>query len=221
MAIIVGVGWMVYKARPDTTLGKVTNQTNSHKYAFDKKKYSTNDPASIWVVVNKQRQLIPLNYEPSDLTPVGNDQLMRKEAANALAKMFAAATSHGLNLSLLSGYRSYQAQVAVYNSEVNNISQTVADSETAKPGHSEHQTGWAVDIGGGGCGIEDCFGQTKESQWVVAHGYEYGFIVRYIAGKQAVTGYRSEPWHIRYIGTELSNEMHMENVTTLEEFFNL
>ena len=85
----------------------------------------------------------------------------------------------------------------------------------------EHQTGWAVDVGGGGCHIDNCFGATAEGKWVAAHVHEYGFIIRYTAEKQAITGYRAEPWHIRYIGTELSTELHKQNITTLEEFFNL
>jgi len=126
-----------------------------------------------------------------------------------------------ISIGALSGYRSYSTQVTVYNNEVANYGQAVADSESAKPGTSEHQTGLAVDVGGGGCGIEDCFGTTAEGKWLAANAYNYGFIVRYTAAKQSITGYRAEPWHIRYIGSELSQEMHKENITTLEEFFSL
>lgn len=188
---------------------------------FDKNKFSHDDPSSIWVVVNKKRPLNPVSYAPSDLTLVGGGQQMRKEAANALSQLIAAAKAEKLSLQPLSGYRSYATQVSVYNKEVANYGQTVADSESAKPGTSEHQTGFAVDMGGGGCGIEDCFGKTAEGKWLAANAYKYGFIIRYIPGKEDITGYRPEPWHIRYIGTELSNEMHNENIITLEEFFNL
>lgn len=191
------------------------------KPGFNKKKYSTGEPASAWVVVNKKRALNPTSYAPTDLVSVGNNQQLRKEAADALATMIAAAKTEGLSISALSGYRSYSRQETVYANEVKNYGQAVADTESAKPGHSEHQTGWAVDVGGGGCGIEDCFGTTAEGKWVAAHAYEYGFIVRYTAAKQEITGYRAEPWHIRYIGTELSAEMHKQNVITLEEFFGL
>jgi D-alanyl-D-alanine carboxypeptidase len=146
---------------------------------------------------------------------------MRKEAADALTALLAAAKAQGLTISPLSGYRSFQTQVSVYNNEVATNGQAVADSQSAKPGYSEHQTGWAIDVGGGGCGIEDCFGNTNEGKWVAAHAYEYGFIIRYTTGQEAVTGYRAEPWHIRYIGTELSNELHTQGIATLEEFFDL
>jgi len=173
------------------------------------------------VVINKLRTLNPINYAPGDLVSVGNGQIMRKVAAVALIQMFNDADSQGIKLLADSGYRSYADQVSIYNSEVRNNGEAVANTESAVPGHSEHQTGFAVDVGGGGCNIDDCFANTKEGQWVASHSYEYGYIVRYTTSKQAVTGYRAEPWHIRYIGTELSQEMHKENVSTLEEFFGL
>lgn len=188
---------------------------------FDKTKFSTSDAASIWVVVNKKRPLDPKTYAPSDLVAVGGGQQMRKEAAEALTTMIAAAKTAGLTMSPLSGYRSYNTQVSVYNNEVATNGQAVADTQSARPGTSEHQTGLAVDIGGGGCGIEDCFGNTAEGRWLAANAYKYGFIVRYTTGKESVTGYRAEPWHVRYIGTALSTEMNTQKITTLEEFFGL
>lgn len=189
--------------------------------AFDKNKYSHDDVTSIWVVVNKQRPLNPKTYAPNDLVSVGGGQQMRQEAAGALKQLIAEAKAEGLTISPLSGYRSYSTQVSVYNNEVNTYGQAVADTESARPGTSEHQTGLAIDVGGGGCGIENCFGNTPAGKWVAANAYKYGFIVRYTTDKQQITGYRAEPWHIRYIGTELSNQMHTQGVTTLEEFFSL
>jgi D-alanyl-D-alanine carboxypeptidase len=200
-----------------------TQSTNDLKNAasFDKNKYSHDDVTSIWVVVNKQRPLNPKTYAPTDLVSVGGGQQMRSEAANALKKLIAAAKTEGLTINPLSGYRSYNAQVSVYNNEVKQYGQAVADSESARPGTSEHQTGLAIDVGGGGCGIEDCFGATNEGKWLAVNAYKYGFIIRYTSEKQQITGYRAEPWHIRYIGTDLSTEMQKQGVTTLEEFFGL
>jgi zinc D-Ala-D-Ala carboxypeptidase len=146
---------------------------------------------------------------------------MRKEAATALTDMIAAAQAESLTISPLSGYRSYNTQVSVYNNEVKRYGQSVADTQSARPGTSEHQTGLAIDVGGGGCGIEDCFGNTPNGKWVAANAYKYGFIIRYTPGKESVTGYRPEPWHIRYIGTELATEMRQKGAQTLEEFFEL
>ena len=196
-------------------------QSEAPKATFDKSKYSTTEAASPWVVVNKQHSLNPLQYAPSDLVSAGGSQQMRQEATTALAKLFAGAKAEGLTLQALSGYRSYARQQTVYQNYVNTYGQAEADTFSANPGYSEHQTGWAIDIGGGGCGIEDCFANTPHGKWVAANGHKYGFIVRYPAGKQAVTGYKYEPWHIRYVGVELATEMHSQNVQTLEEFFNL
>lgn len=204
-----------------TTTGSNTPDTPNPPISFDKTKYSTSDPASIWVVVNKQRALSPKTYAPDDLVAVGGGQQMRAAAATALAKMIADAKNEGLYISPLSGYRSYYTQVSVYGNEVTSNGQAVADSQSARPGHSEHQTGLAVDVGGGGCGIEDCFGNTAAGKWVAAHAYKYGFIIRYTAAKEPITGYRAEPWHIRYIGVDLSSEMQKQGVLTLEEFFGL
>lgn len=189
--------------------------------SFDKTAYSNSDATSIWVVVNKLRPLEPLKYAPADLVSVGNGHQMRREAADALKELIATAKASGLTISAQSGYRSYNYQVTVYNREVNNFGQATADTESARPGYSEHQTGFAVDVGGGGCNIDNCFANTAEGKWVAANAYKYGFIVRYTATKQAVTGYRAEPWHIRYIGKSLSEEMQKDGIQTLEEFFGL
>lgn len=176
---------------------------------------------SIWVVVNKSRPLQPLSFAPTDLVDAGNGQQMRQEAAAALQEMLQAATADGMNLQPLSGYRSYQTQQTVYQREVETYGQAVADTQSARPGHSEHQTGLSMDLGGSGCGIEDCFGDTAEGKWVAAHAHTFGFIIRYPEGKDAITGYRYEPWHIRYVGKELAAEMHRTSIQTLEEFFDL
>ena len=200
---------------------EVSTEEKNLKKSFDKKKYSTDSPDSIWVVVNKKRPLSPTSYAPADLVFVGNNQQLRKEAAEALSKMLSEAKKANLTIQPLSGYRSYATQVQVYNNEVAAYGQAVADTESARPGYSEHQTGLAIDVGGGGCGIEDCFGSTHEGKWVAENAYKYGYIVRYTEPKQAITGYRAEPWHIRYVGSELSMELHNNNIATLEEFFNL
>ncbi len=194
--------------------------SGSQSSSFNKKKYSTTDPTSLWVVVNKPHALSPLGYTPNDLTSVGSGQLMRAKAATALKNLFADAGAAGYALVAQSGYRSYDTQVAVYNNEVKAFGQVKADSESARPGHSEHQTGWAVDIGSAGC-YEDCFGTTNASKWLLANAYKYGFILRYPSNKSSVTGYRNEPWHFRYVGTDLSKEMKSKGITTLEEFFGI
>lgn len=200
---------------------------------FDKHQYSLTDPTSLWVIVNKQRPLQPKTYVPGDLVVpniklrsniTGDERQVRQITADALKKMSDAATQDGLSLTLESGYRSYNFQVNLYNRYVSEQGQSVADTQSARPGFSEHQTGLAADVGGTSnpsCNVEQCYANTPEGKWVASNAYKYGFVIRYPLGKDHVTGYEYEPWHLRYVGTDLSTEMHNENISTLEEFFNL
>jgi D-alanyl-D-alanine carboxypeptidase len=189
---------------------------------------SIDDPTSIWVVANKLRQLTPPTYVPSDLveTPVPhlNPPTLRKEAADAMVAMFAAGKVEGAGgMQLQSAYRSYSVQVKVYNGYIASVGKAGADSQSARPGFSEHQTGLAADISSLPltCALQACFGQTPQGMWLAANAYRFGFLLRYPADKTPVTGYIYEPWHFRYIGIPLATEMHTTGVTTLEEFFGL
>lgn len=197
---------------------------------YNKSRYSVNDPASIWAVVNKGR-VLPSDYLPANLvTPnvalrlaVSDPEMsVRKDAAIALEKLFAAAKSDSWHLMLASGYRSYTEQISVYNAEVQNNGQAGADQESARPGHSEHQTGLAADLepSSRNCELEVCFADTVEGKWLAANAYKYGFIIRYQKDKTSLTGYAYEPWHIRYIGVDLASEINKTG-QTLEQFFNL
>lgn len=225
IAVIGFSGYRVWQHNK-TTASQNTSTTNNptentSSPSFDKNQRSLSEPESIWVVVNKARPLKPLEYTPDDLVDVGNGQQMKKEAATAFSKMLKAAAKEKLTILPLSGYRSYDTQIEVYNNEIARYGQAVADTQSARPGHSEHQTGFGIDVGGGGCGIEDCFGDTAEGKWVANNGYKYGFIIRYPKGKDSVTGYRPEPWHLRYVGKELAQELHDTKTSTLEEFFDI
>ena len=186
---------------------------------FDKKRYSLEDPTSPWVVVNKKRPL-PATYIPQDLTSVGAGEQMRAEAGGALKTLLASAKSQGINLSIISGYRSYQSQSSVYSSYVKKDGQAAADTYSARPGHSEHQSGLAVDLGNGICDLQICFGDTSAGKWLTAHAYESGFIIRYQKGWEGLTGYQYEPWHIRYVGPELAAQLNSAS-QTMEQFFGL
>lgn len=212
--------------KKDNTVKTSSSTTPS---GFDKKQYSTTDPTSIWVIVNKPLPLNPIDYAPKDLvTPnvplrvPGNESMqVRAVTAGALKKLFAGAKDAGYNLMLSSGYRSYTYQVNLYDGYVQNSSKAEADKTSARPGHSEHQTGLAADIepASKNCEVETCFADTPEGKWLAANAYKYGFIIRYPADKVDVTGYDYEPWHVRYVGVDLATEMHDTGVKTLEEFF--
>ncbi|PKL31463.1 D-alanyl-D-alanine carboxypeptidase [Candidatus Saccharibacteria bacterium HGW-Saccharibacteria-1] len=189
--------------------------------AFDKSKYSTTDPSSIWIVANKQHQLNPAQFAPSDLVTYGNATISSK-AIDDLRAMTQAASSASVTLTAVSSYRSYSTQNTLYNNYVASNGQVAADTFSARPGYSEHQTGLAIDfgsIGNSGCNFDDCFATTAEGSWLAAHAYEYGFLLRYTTDKQSITGYKNEPWHYRYIGRELAAEMKKQSIITLEEFF--
>jgi D-alanyl-D-alanine carboxypeptidase len=192
------------------------------KPSFNKQKYSTTDPSSIWVVANKTHPLSPVNYAPTVVE--SNGAVISSQVLEDFNALISDATANGLKLTLVSSYRSYATQNYLYNNYVAKYGQAMADTFSAKPGYSEHQTGLAIDFGSGnvtGCNLEDCFGTTKEGVWLKENAWHYGFLLRYPLDKQEITGYKSEPWHYRYIGHELSTEMHKENSTTLEEFFNI
>lgn len=184
-------------------------------------------PEDVAVLVNKTYKL-PDNYKPSDLVEPDvpfifkekNDKrLMRKEAAGALEKLFAAAKKDGIHLAGVSGYRSQATQKSLYDNYVKKDGEEAARKYSAVPGHSEHQTGLAMDVSGsdGKCAASDCFAGTKEANWLAAHAAEHGFIIRYPKGKESITGYQYEPWHLRYVGTKIAKEI-VEKGTTLEEY---
>lgn len=193
---------------------------------FDKSAQSTDDPNSTWVVVNKARPLNPADFVPPalvypDVTYV-NRQPMRPEAADALTAMFrVGAAEAGLRFSVQSAYRSFQSQTRVYAEDVASHGRAYADTDTARPGSSEHQTGLAVDISAvpATCSLDACFADTPQGKWLAANAWRFGFLLRYPADKVPVTGYTFEPWHFRYIGVPLAARLHTAGVTTLEEFF--
>ena len=199
--------------------------------AFDSKQYSIDDPASLWVIVNKRRPLNPKTYAPSLAVPnvplrtsAGSGEMhVSTQMAPALEKLVAASNAAGVPLMLASGYRSYDLQVGVYGAEVKNYGQAAADRESARPGYSEHQTGLAADLEPTSrtCEVTQCFGQMAEGKWLAENAYKYGFVIRYPDGKESTTGYIYEPWHVRYVGTSLAQEIHKQGNVPLETFFKL
>ena len=195
---------------------------------FDKSAQSIDDPNSTWVVVNKVRPLNPMDFTPPslvypDVTYV-NRQPMRPEVADALVAMFRAGKAEaGLDFSVQSAYRSFDSQTRVYDDDVARNGQAYADTETARPGHSEHQTGLAVDISAvpARCSLDACFAQTPQGEWLAANAWRFGFLLRYPADKVAVTGFTFEPWHFRYVGVPLATQLRDAGVSTLEEFFSV
>lgn len=187
---------------------------------IDLSAYSVTDPASPWVVVNKARPLAPADYEPPLTTVRG--YRVHPEIAADLEQMLTAAGQDGVELTLRSAYRSAAKQATVYDGWVRSLGQARADQVSARPGHSEHQTGRAVDVGSAtrpACDFEACFADTVEGRWIAAHAAEFGFLLRYTAENAAVTGFAPEGWHLRHVGRELAGYLDRAGIGTLEEAF--
>ncbi|WP_010296036.1 M15 family metallopeptidase [Clostridium senegalense] len=147
-----------------------------------------------------------------------NVKLLDKPAALALEKMFSYAQDDGVYLLGVSGYRDYYYQKLLYDNEVKSVGKKEADRAVAKPGESGHQTGLAIDIlSEEYTTLDEGFQYTKSYKWIKENSYKYGFIIRYPKGKENITGYEYEPWHIRYVGEDLAKEIFDKNIT-LEEY---
>jgi D-alanyl-D-alanine carboxypeptidase len=159
------------------------------------------DPALL-VPVDKTRAL-PSDYVPPDLATLDGaglsvskkNQQLRKEALTQLKAMSNAAEREGTTLIVSSAYRSFAYQQTVYQRTVAELGQAAADRESARPGHSQHQLGTAVDFGS----IDDSFAGSKAAKWLAANAGAFGFSLSFPANGEALTGYKYEPWHYRYI----------------------
>ncbi|QSX07941.1 M15 family metallopeptidase [Alkalibacter rhizosphaerae] len=178
-------------------------------------------------LVNKERAL-PADYVPADLvkltvpTVLPNPEInqLRQPASDALNALFEEAKEEGFTLRARSGYRSYSTQDSLYRSSVERNGLEYANKYSAKPGHSEHQTGLTMDITASSVNnqLSDSFGDTSEGMWVAENAHRFGFIIRYPKGKEDITGYNYEPWHLRYVGTSLATEIYQSSLT-MEEYF--
>lgn len=159
------------------------------------------------LVVNKKHGL-PSTYAPGE----------NKNARSAFNKMASAASKDGVKLTVFSTYRSFDYQKNLYNAYVKKDGQKAADRYSAKPGHSEHQTGLAFDIAQ--TGAKNIYAESNATRWMAKNAHKYGFIVRYPKGKEHITGYMYEPWHLRYLGTELATKVYNSG-KTLEEYLGI
>lgn len=160
-----------------------------------------------YLIVNKTYSL-PSSY--------GNG--LTGETRNNFNRMKSAAKEENLDIFISSGYRSYNRQKTLYNNYVSNDGKEEADTYSARPGHSEHQSGLALDVNT----VDDSFANTEEAKWLVENCYKYGFILRYPKGKSNETGYKYEPWHFRYVGEDLATKLYNNgNWITMENYFGI
>ncbi len=185
---------------------------------------STPDPHSTTVLVNKYYK-VESDYVPKNLKNINSSYStgtvqMTEEAANAFNKLAEEAKQEGYTILAMSTYRSYSRQKTIYNNYLNNENGNVAkvDTYSARAGHSEHHTGLAVDVKNNTKAYTK-FGETKEFTWMKENAHKYGFILRYTAENQFITGYKNEPWHYRYVGVEIATQMKNENISSYEEYY--
>ncbi len=158
------------------------------------------------ILIANKTYALPSIYNP------GTDD----DAYNALDEMQTAAAKEGIILYVVSGFRDYDTQEEIYNRYVSSDGKANADRYSARPGHSEHQTGLAFDLNE----LEESFGETREGKWLAANAHKYGFIIRYPKGKEHITGYMYEPWHVRYLGKDVATKVYNSGLT-LEEYLGI
>lgn len=179
------------------------------------------DAERLRAVITKDRPISPIDYEPDDLEPVpGTTFEVRAEVLDQLVLLFEAAEDDGLGLRVISGYRSHDTQAGTYDYWVQHYGRASADATSARPGHSEHQTGLAVDVDSttGTCYLDPCFGRTAEGRWVAGNAHEFGFILSYPEDLRERTGYAYEPWHLRYVGPLVASDMHQRGIVLLPDY---
>lgn len=206
---------------PDTPTSKPTNDTDvtSKGFAIETKDGITYVDG--YLIVNKTYSL-PENYVPTNTYKTVNTanctDCLDKTAIDAYNKMKSDASANGLTLWIASGFRSYGYQTALYNGYVKANGKTAADTYSARPGHSEHQSGFAFDLNT----VSESFASTKEGIWVNQNCHKYGFIIRYPKGKDSETGYIYEPWHLRYVGEDLATKLfNGGDWITMETYFGI
>ena len=179
------------------------------------------------VLVNKQYKL-PSSYAPKDLVKAsksgirrGENYYLRSIVIPDLTRMITDAKLEGVDLSIVSGYRSYQTQIDTYNYwlKMNNGNTNLVDTFSARAGHSQHQLGTAIDFSTNEIRdkLGDEFSNTKASKWLSQNAYKYGFVISYPKGYENITGYKHESWHYRYIGVE--NAQNMINLGKILELY--
>ena len=166
------------------------------------------------VLVNKYYQL-PEDYEPEDLVnvdPALGRGMLRKEVYEAYQRLYEDSVKQGYDLKVVSAYRSYLTQKVIYERYLLTDPKEVVDTYSARPGHSEHQSGLCLDVSEPGYSLDD-FYQTEAASWLKDNCHRYGFIIRYPEEKTDITGYQGEPWQIRYLGEEVARDVYERGIS--------
>ncbi len=215
-----------YKAyqisNPDFSIEDIVTRVNLN---LDKEYYTDTLPAinlnTNYLLVNKFYYLdsnyIPENLELLDSSYAKNGIYLVKEAKDNIERLINDAKNDGMSIRVISAYRSYTYQENLYNNYVKNDGVEMADTYSARPGYSEHQTGLVVDVTRAYDNFNN-FENTDEYNWMLENAANYGFILRYPKDKEAITTYSFEAWHYRYVGVELAQKIKASNLT-FDEYY--
>lgn len=214
--------YVLYKEKNNKSLSDViaiVNTNNDDDFYTNIKE--TDISKDTLMLVNKFHHLAK-SYAPDDIVDISLQYAYENNQAHeitnhAFIKMANDAKDSGINLIINDSFRTYEVQEDLYNKEVRISGQEDADNYVARPGHSEHQTGYALDINEYGMGKAD-FVTTNAYQWLIANAYKYGFILRYPEDKEYLTGYKFESWHYRYVGVDLATKIKNLNIT-FDEYY--
>lgn len=179
-----------------------------------------NEPERLLDPVGKEHPVDPIDYEPDDLVLLDDGLYqLRAEAAEAVTTMQSAAADDGIRLTVISGYRSYDTQAGTFQDWVNRVGPAAAEARSARPGHSEHQLGLAVDLDDSqGCYLRVCFSQSPGGLWLAENAHQYGFLLSYPEWAADRTGFSYEPWHFRYVGPRAAAQMQEFELELLEDY---
>lgn len=183
------------------------------------------DPQADWatIVIDRERRL-PETFAPPDLVEVTQAGFQARDQVRAivipdLAALRTAAEANGTPIVVVSAYRSFSYQQSLFDESVSDVGQGEAELHTARPGHSEHQLGTAIDVLDPGAGeLTIAFAQTPAGRWLAAHAHEFGFVISYPEGARERSCFEFEPWHLRYVGRDVAAEIHESGLTPREWF---
>lgn len=200
---------------PEEVVWRVNANLDQTFYDKDYVEYAdtnTDEP----LLINKYNRVSD-DFKPKKLVKIEGDYVATPATAEAYKELKADLEKLDMKIYIVSSYRDVAYQNNLYNYYLKSDSKQEVDTYSARPGYSEHHTGRALDISQVYNNL-DAFEGSDEARWVYENAYKYGFIVRYKEEQMDVTGYIFEPWHITYVGKEISMKMHDENIATLEEY---
>ncbi|MCI8647952.1 MAG: M15 family metallopeptidase [Firmicutes bacterium] len=210
--------------RKETLQSDASRQASS---GISEENSQTADRSSEYLILVNKTHGIGKTHKPKDLKaakPAASDrpeeyQKLRKAAARAFYRLSKGAKKKDCVIKLTTGFRPYDYQKTLYKQYIQADGKKRAEQYSAKPGYSEHQSGLSADVSSPSVDYEltRSYGKTKEGKWLAKNAHKYGFIIRYPKGREDITGYEYEPWHIRYVGTDAAKEIYEQGIT-LEEY---